>query len=372
MSIEAVPFIDLENQYRELKADIDAAITRVLQRRDFILGKDVADFEKAFAEYAGVPYAVGLNSGTDALFLSLLAAGIGPGDEVIVPAFTFIATAFVVTYTGARPVFVDIDPDTYNMDAGLFERAVTPKTKAVIPVHLFGQCADMDPILRVASKHGIAVIEDACQAHGARYKGKHCGSFGTAGCFSFYPTKNLGGMGDGGMVVTSDKKMYESLRKLRDCGRKTRYEHDAIGYNSRLDTLQAAVLSVKLRRLDIWNARRNECAALYGKLLGGVPGVQLPKTEAFSSHVWHVFAVQLPCRDRVADALRAGNIGVMINYPVPLHLQEAYAKLGHKPGDMPAAERVCGRVLSLPMHPFLTDEQMERVAGTVKKAVADE
>lgn len=370
-----VPFIDLQKQCRPLKKEINKAIADVLKKQNFILGEEVHEFEKNFAEYNKVKYAVGLNSGTDALFLSLIALGIGPGDEVIVPAFTFIATAFVVSYTGAVPVFVDVDERTFAIDCAQIAKAVTKKTKAIIPVHLFGQCADMDKIRDIAKKHSLYVIEDACQSHGAEFlSGRDhnafkSGSMGDTGAFSFYPTKNLGGFGDGGMITTNSGEIHEKLLKLRDCGRKSKYEHSMVGYNSRLDTLQAAVLNIKLKYLDAWNEKRRKNAGIYSELLKDIPGVIIPECASFSTHVFHVFAVRLPNRDKVVEYLRSKGIGVLVNYPLPLHLQDAYRHLGYREGMIPTAEKISKDIISLPMHPSLEKGQIEYVVTQLKNAL---
>ncbi|HOW43011.1 MAG TPA: DegT/DnrJ/EryC1/StrS family aminotransferase [Candidatus Omnitrophota bacterium] len=370
-----VPFVDIRGQHKALRGAVERAVKDVFTRGDFILGKDVHLFEQEFAAYCGSRFALGVNSGTDALFLSLIAMGIGPGDEVIVPAFTFVATAFVVSATGARPVFADIDEKTYTIDVERIEQVITRRTRAVIPVHLFGQCADMQPLMRICRKHGLKIIEDACQAHGAEYlclsgKGRprKAGSIGDTGAFSFYPTKNLGGAGDGGMIVTDSKKLFDKLYRLRDCGRKTKYEHVVLGYNSRLDTLQAAILRQKLKLLDQWNRRRIANAALYDRCLEqrGL-GALKPRRAEFSSHVFHIYAVRLPRRAAALALFKEKQIGCMVNYPIPLHLQKAYAGLGYRAGAFPVSERVCTGIVSLPMHPFLTPEQISFVADTLKE-----
>jgi len=368
-----VPFLDLAGQNKKIGKEIENAVKGVLKRSNFILGEDVKLFEDEFAAYCGAKFAVGLNSGTDALFLSLAAMGIGPGDEVIVPAFTFIATANAVSYTGAKPVFADIDEKTYNIDPEKLEKAVTKRTRAVIPVHLFGQSADMGPVMRIARKRGLKVIEDACQAHGSVYKPlkKRVGAIGDAGCFSFYPTKNLGGLGDGGMVVTSDPKLYEKLTLLRDCGRRKRYEHVVIGYNSRLDTLQAAGLRVKFKYLDRWNKMRRYNAGLYDKFLEGAAGVVRPFTADYAGHVYHIYAVRVKSRDKAVECLRSAGVGAAINYPIPLHLQGAYRKSGYRKGDFPVAEKVCGEIISLPMDPLLSKSQIKYVVDVLKKSIRE-
>jgi dTDP-4-amino-4,6-dideoxygalactose transaminase len=366
-----IPFLDLHAKYKRVHAGVDRAIQDVVARQDFILGRDVALFEQEFAMYCGSRYCIGVNSGTDALFLSLKALGIGPGDEVIVPVFTFIATAFVVTCTGARPVFVDIDEKTFNIDVAKIERVVTKRTRAVIPVHLFGQCADMRALRALCRRRGLAVVEDACQAHGALYRGAAAGTMGAAGCFSFYPTKNLGGWGDGGAIVTDNERLYAKLRMMRDCGRKSKYEHHILGYNSRLDTLQAAVLRVKLRHLNAWNEKRALSARLYSGMFSRIPGVTIPCETPESRHVYHIYAIQVDRREAVVKALSGSHIGCMVNYPIPLHLQVVYKDLGYARGDFPVAERLSRRIISLPMHPFLTKRGIAYVVKTVQNALKE-
>ena len=364
-----VQFLDLRAQHKELERQIKQAIDKSMRKSEFILGEEVRLFEKEFAKYCGVKFAVGVNSGTDALFLSLLSQGVGKGDEVIVPVFTFIATALAVSYTDARPVFVDIDEETYNIDVNKIRKAITKKTKAIIPVHLYGQPADMEAILEVAKEYKLKVIEDAAQAHGAEYRGKKVGSFGITGCFSFYPTKNLGALGDAGMVVTNNKKTYKNLLILRNCGRKTHYEHIIKGYNSRLDSIQAAILRIKLSRLDKWNQLRRKNAHLYSSLLKGVDGVITPYEDKNGFHVYHLYAVRVKNRDRVIKILNEQGIKVLIHYPMPLHLQPAYKDLGYKRGDFPVGEKVAREIISLPMHPHLKETQIKYIADTIMKIV---
>jgi dTDP-4-amino-4,6-dideoxygalactose transaminase len=366
-----VPFLDLKGQYKEIKKEIESSLRKTMQRADFILGKDEVIFEKEFARYCDRKFAVGLNSGTDALFLGLLSLGIGPSDEVILPAYTYIATALAVTFTGARPVFVDIEEGTYNIAADKISAAVTKKTRAIIPVHLYGQAADMGSILGIAKKHNLKIIEDAAQAHGAKYKMLHgkwhpAGSLGDIGCFSFYPTKNLGGCGDGGMVVTDNESIYKRLLRLRDYGRKSRYEHVSVGYNSRLDTLQAAILRVKLRHLERWNILRRRNAQIYTRELKSIEGIITPCQSGYARHVYHVYAVRVRGRDRVVKDLVKKGIGVLIHYPIPLHLQKVYKGLGYKRGDFPVAERVAQEIISLPMYPRLKEAQIKYVAGALR------
>ncbi len=376
-----VPFLNLAKLHKKIEKEIGQAVKKVMRGANFILGEEVNLFEQEFAKYCGAKFGVGLNSGTDALFLSLLALGIGPGDEVIVPAFTFIATANAVSYTGAKPVFTDIDGTTYNIDPQKIEKVITKKTKAIIPVHIFGLCSDMEPIMRLARQHGLKVIEDACQAHGAVYKSTRAqgaraqefkaGSIGDAGSFSFYPTKNLGGFGDGGMVVTNDQKLAEKLLLLRDCGRKSKYEHVVLGYNSRLDTFQAAGLRVKLKYLDQWNKMRAYNAKIYDNFLENAQNVIRPVGADYSSHVYHIYAVRVKKRDKVVEQLKAAGVGVLVNYPIPLHLQQAYHGLGYVKGEIPVAENVCREIISLPMHPLLNKTEIKYVVKVLKKAAED-
>ncbi|HEX8284155.1 MAG TPA: DegT/DnrJ/EryC1/StrS family aminotransferase [Pyrinomonadaceae bacterium] len=360
-----VPFVDLQAQYRSIKAEVDAAIQRVLDTSAFVLGREVEAFERAFAEYVGARECVGVSNGTDALHLALLACGVGAGDEVVVPANTFFATPEAVSAAGATPVFVDCDPVTYNIDASKIEAAVTERTRAVIPVHLYGQPADLDAVEAVAKRHDLIVIEDAAQAHGARYKGKRVGALARAGCFSFYPGKNLGAYGEGGAVVTNDAEVARRLRLLRDHGSAVKYRHEIVGYNSRLEGIQAAVLSVKLKYLDEWNALRRQHAARYREMLGPLEdagALTLPREAPYAEHVYHLFVVQTSARDSMQKFLSSASVQTSVHYPVPAHLQPAYAALGHREGDFPEAERQARRVLSLPMFAELTERQMRYVA----------
>ncbi|MCS7337951.1 MAG: DegT/DnrJ/EryC1/StrS family aminotransferase [Verrucomicrobiae bacterium] len=365
-----VPFLDLKAHHEPLRAEINAAIAEVIDSCAFAGGPFVARFEEEFARYCGARFAVGVGSGTDALWLTLLALGVGQGDEVITVPNTFMATAEAISYTGALPVFVDVDEETYTMDAELLEQAITPRTKAIIPVHLFGQCADMDRIQEIAGRHGVPVVEDACQAHGATYKGQKAGTMGVAGCFSFYPGKNLGAFGEAGAVVTNDPDLAETIRMLRDHGQARKYVHSKIGWNARMDGIQAAVLRVKLARLDEVNARRRAHAALYRALLADCEDVILPIEAPWNMHVYHVYAVRVKDRDGVMEALAQRGVGCGIHYPIPIHLQEAYNRLGHKPGSFPVAERCARELLSLPMYPELTCEQIRYVCAELKKVVA--
>jgi len=365
-----VPFSDLQLQHRETLGLFKAAIDRVIRRGDFILGEDVRLFEKEFASLCGCGHAAGVNSGTDALFLACKGWGIGPGDEVIVPGFTYIATALAVSYTGATPVFVDIDEKTYNIDPRLVEKAVTKRTRAIIPVHLYGQPADMGALMALAKKRGLKVIEDAAQAHGARLRvageWKTAGAIGDCACFSFYPSKNLGGLGDGGMITTNDESFHKRILMLRDYGRVSKYEHAIIGYNARLDTMQAALLRIKLKRLPRWNAARRSAAARYNALLARVDGAVIPWVSPAVEHVYHCYAVRLPDRDAVYRRLNDRGVTAIIHYPIPVHLQKAYASLGYRRGDLPVSEKVSSEILSLPMFPHITAKQIEYVVNVLK------
>ena len=360
-----VPFVDLRAQYQSLAAEVQQAILAVLQRGDFVLGREVSLFEKEFAAYCEAEYAVGVDSGTSALELALRAFHIGPGDEVITAANTFIATAFAVSYTGATPVLVDVDPQTYTIDVSLLESAITDRTRAIIPIHLYGHPADMDPILEIAAKHGLVVIEDACQAHGARYKGRRVGSLGHAAAFSFYPAKNLGAYGDGGMVVTNDERVAESLRVLRNYGQREKYHHLVQGFNHRLDTLQAAVLLVKLKRLDVWNAARRHHAQLYRELLAYSP-VVLPAEAGYAQAVYHLYVIRAKDRDGLRAYLQDRGVATGIHYPIPIHLQPSYRDLGYEKGSFPVTERYAKQILSLPMYAELTPASIGYVAKAIR------
>ncbi len=366
-----IPFVDLKAQYRALKPDIDRAVQHVLENAQFILGPAVSAFEKDFAAFCGTTEAIGVNSGTSALHLSLLAAGIGPGDEVITVPFTFVATVAAIEYAGAKPVFVDIEPHYWTMDPALIEAAITPRTRAIMPVHLYGQPADMDPILAIARKHGLVVIEDACQAHGSEYKGRRCGSMGQLACFSFYPGKNLGAYGEGGAVVTSDRVLAEKIRLLRAWGEETRYEHKYRGFNYRMDGVQGAILGVKLKHLDAWTDARRDRAAQYAHHLADTPAV-LPRERPGSRHVYHVYVVRLSDRDVWRQRLTDAGVQTGVHYPIPVHLQPAYRDLGYSAGDFPVAERSASEVLSLPIYPELTREQIDTIASLFRAGVAAE
>jgi dTDP-4-amino-4,6-dideoxygalactose transaminase len=360
-----IPFVDLQAQYRALKPDIDAAVLGVLDKAQFILGPAVASFEQAFAAYCRTGEAVGVNSGTSALHLALLAAGVGRGDEVITVPYTFVATVAAIEYAGATPVLVDVEPDYWTMDPAKFEAAITPRTKAVIPVHLYGQPADMDPILEIARRKGIAVIEDACQAHGSEYKGRRCGSMGDFGCFSFYPGKNLGAYGEGGAVVTNRPEMAKQLRLLRAWGEEVRYEHKFRAFNYRMDGVQGAVLGVKLRHLEAWTEARRAHAAEYGRQLAGTPAAA-PVERPGTRHVYHLYVVRLEDRDGWRARLADAGVQTGVHYPIPVHLQPAYRDLGYTAGDFPVSESVAGEVLSLPIFPELTPAQIAEVAGLLR------
>ena len=357
-----VPFVDLRALHAPLKAELTAAFARVLDNNSFVLGPEVQRFEQAFAQYVGAEHAVALNSGTAALHLALLALGIGPGDEVITVANTFIATAEAISAVGARPVFVDVHPRYYTMEASAVAKAITRKTRAIIPVHLYGQTADMDPILELAAKHGVAVIEDACQAHGAEYKGRKAGSMGLMGCFSFYPGKNLGALGEGGALVCNDAHLTQQVRMLRDHGSLKKYEHAFPGFNFRLEGLQGAFLAAKLPHLDGQNDGRRAAAEHYERLLAGSE-VVTPSIMPGAKHVFHLYVVQVAQREALKQFLGERGIESGLHYPVPLHLQEAYAALGYKLGDFPVSEALAGRILSLPMFPTITREQVAYVCS---------
>jgi dTDP-4-amino-4,6-dideoxygalactose transaminase len=364
-----IPFVDFSQQYLTIKDEIDSGLKSVFEKGNFILGQEEKDFASDFAKYCDVTYAVGVNSGTDALYLALSALGIKQGDEVIIPSFTFIASALCVSYTGATPVFADIEDKTYNIDPNKLKEYITDKTKAILLVHIYGQPANMEAINAIAKGHNIAVLEDACQAHGATYKGKKTGSLSKMGCFSFYPTKSLGAFGDGGMIVMDSKEEYDKVRMLGNYGRKGRYEHKIKGYNSRLDTVQAVVLSAKLKYLDEWNKMRNDHANYYCELLRDVKEIKLPEKEEDRTHVYQTFAIRIKERDKVSDEMKKKGVGVLIHYPIPLHLQEAYAELGYKRGDLPVSEGLADEELSLPMFPHMNNEQIEYVCESLKTSV---
>lgn len=361
-----IPFVDLQSQYQSLKDQINPAVEAVMSKCNFVLGQQVADFEAAFAEYCGVKHCIGVASGTDALHLALVALGIGEGDEVITQANTFVATTLAISYTGATPVLVDCLPGTYNLDPAQIEAKITPKTKAIMPVHLYGQLADMDAIQALAKKHGIDVVEDACQAHGAQHGGQRAGSFGKVAGFSFYPGKNLGAYGDGGGITTNDDALAEKLRQLRNLGSPKKYYHEMLGFNSRLDTMQAAVLGVKLPHLDDWSAKRAWAASKYNEKLQGIGDVICPDLGEAGSHVFHLYVIRSKQRDALLAHLQEKGVGAGIHYPVPIHRLGLYKDMGWNPADYPNAELFAGEILSLPMFPELSEEQIDQVAAAVK------
>ena len=363
-----IPLVDLKAQYASIKPEIDAAVKRVLDDTDFISGSAVSEFEKSFAAYCGTLSAVGLANGTDALQLSLLALGVGQGDEVITAVNTFIATSEAISATGARTVFVDNDPQTYTIDVRKIEEKITPRTKAIIPIHLYGQPAAMDVINEIAAHHNLAVVEDAAQAHGASFKGKNVGTLGRLACFSFYPGKNLGAYGDAGAIATNDEALANKVRMLSNHGRLKKYEHEIEGYNSRLDTLQAAVLSVKLRHLRAWTEKRQQNASTYSQLLARAITIVTPVIHPGATHVFHLYVVRVQQREKVQQALKEAGIATGIHYPIPLHLQPAYKHLGLPTGSYPVAERFASEILSLPMYPELTNDQIAFICDTLIKA----
>lgn len=361
-----IPFLDLKAQYRTIEDEIKPAVHKVLESTQYVLGSEVKAFEEEFADYVGANHGVACNTGTSALHLALMAAGVGSGDEVITVPFTFIATAAAIHYTGATPVFVDVDPVSFTMDPTKLEGAITPKTKAIIPVHLYGQAADMDPIMAIARRHNLIVIEDAAQAHGARYNDRPVGSIGDFACFSFYPGKNLGAYGEGGLTVTQNDDFAHSMRILRDWGQEEKYHHKVMGYNYRMDGIQGAILRVKLRHLEAWTEGRRAHAAVYNERLGQA-GINIPAELPGRRHVYHVYAIRTPVRTQLQAALKEKEIHSGIHYPIPVHLQEAFAYLGHKRGDFPCSELVADEVLSLPMYA----EMSSAAAETVCKAVTE-
>ncbi len=364
-----IPLVDLKAQYRSIKSEIDAAVLNALESASFVLGPDVAAFEESFASYCGVKHAIAVNSGTSALHLALLAAGIGEDDEVITVSMTFVATVSAILYVGARPVFVDVDPVTWTMDPTRIEAAITPRTKAILPVHLHGLCADMTPILDIAKRHRLVVIEDAAQAHGAEYRDQRAGSFGQLGCFSFYPGKNLGAYGEGGAVVTNDPALADRVRMLRNWGEDRKYHHVLRGYNYRMDGIQGAVLRVKMRHIDAWTEARRAASSRYDAFLSGID-VRCPSPAAGHRHAYHVYAVRVARRDTVAAHLREAGIATGIHYPVPVHLQPAYSSLGHGPGSLPVSEQLAAEFLSLPMFPELTAQQVTLTVNALRQALA--
>jgi len=366
-----VPFVDISRQHETLEPQIQEAISQVFSKSAFVAGAFAEAFEEAFAQYCGVRHAVGVGSGTDALWLALRALGVGEGAEVITVPNSFIATAEAISLCGAQPVFVDVDPVDQLMDVERLEAAITPRAKAIVPVHLFGQTADMDPIMEVAQRYGLWVVEDSCQAHGALYKGRRAGSIGHAGCFSFYPSKNLGACGEGGAVVTNDPQIATKVRVLRDHGQSRKYTHAVIGWNARLDGLQGAILSVKLPHLEAWNEARRRHAKAYKEGLEELEGegLLLPKERESNRHVYHLYPIRVKERDRIMEGLGARGVSCGIHYPVPIHLQEAYRSLGYAPGSFPVAEQCARELLSLPMFPELREEEVAWVIRQVRSLV---
>ena len=366
-----IPFLDLKAQYRQLKLEIDIAISRAIESAQFVMGPEVQAFEERFASYCNVRHCVAVNSGTSALHLALLAAGVGRGDEVITVSMTFIATTAAILYSGAKPVFVDVDPVTWTMNPGLIEAAITSRTRAIVPVHLHGLMAEMDEIMEIARRHNLTVIEDAAQAHGAEYKGRRAGSIGDLGCFSFYPGKNLGAYGEGGAVVSNCAEFARHISLLRDWGQESKYNHVVQGYNYRMDGIQGAVLDVKMNHIEAWTEARRSVASYYDQLLEK-HRCRRPVPPAHSRHVYHVYAVGLAQRDAAQKALQAAGIGFGIHYPVPVHLQKAYADLGYGIGDLPITELLADQLLSLPIYAELRQEQVGEVVKELEKAVLAE
>lgn len=367
-----IPLVDLKRQYRSLKLEIDAAIKKVTLEANFILGRELEDFENDFAKYCGAKYCVGVASGTDALLLSLRALGVGPGDEVITVANTFIATVLPIIYLGAKPVLVDCGPKTYQIDPKLVEKAITKRTKVIIPVHLYGIPAPVKEIISIARHCKLFVLEDACQAHGSSLNDKKCGSFGQISAFSFYPGKNLGASGDGGAVVTNNSRLNRILRMMRDVGQSVKYKHNIVGYNSRLDTLQAAILSVKLKRLEKWNNNRRKLAKLYDKLLGDLPVILPPSHNKRSLPNYHLYVIRTKKRDSLRAFLTERGISCGMHYPIPVHLQKSMKSLGYKKGDFPIAEQYAKEVLSLPMFPELTEKEVKYMCSLIRNFFSNE
>jgi len=361
-----VPFLDLKAHHEPMRAELESAIREVLDSSAFAGGPFVAKFEQDFAAFCGTSHAIGVGNGTDALWLTLLALGVGPGDEVITAPMTFMATAEAISFCGATPVFVDIDERTYTLDPEQLERAISPRTKAVMPVHLFGQVADMDHVLEIAGRHGLPVIEDACQAHGAESRGRKAGSLGIAGCFSFYPGKNLGGLGEAGAVVTNNTELQTRIQMLRDHGQAKKYHHALVGWNARMDGIQGAALRVKLKYLNKGNESRRAHARAYSQNLAEIAELVLPNEAEYARHVYHLYVVRLQNRDRILQEMAQRGIACGIHYPIPVHLQEAYRFLGHKKGSFPVAERCADEFLSLPLYPELTAEQIGIVARELR------
>jgi dTDP-4-amino-4,6-dideoxygalactose transaminase len=362
---DKIPYLDLPAQFRPIRKEIDAVIARTIDNTSFCLGPDVAQFEKDFAKYCDAAHCVGFNSGTSALHVALMLLNVGRDDEVITTPMTFVATSWAISYVGAKPVYVDIEDATFNLDPKLIEKAIAPRTKAVMPVHLYGQPFDIDPILAICRKHKLPLVEDAAQAHGAKYNGKIIGTFGEISCFSFYPGKNLGACGEGGALVTNNAAFAARARSLREHGSSVRYYHDEVGFNYRMEGIQGAVLAVKLKHLDKWTQERRRVAKRYTELLAGTP-LQLPKQASWGESVWHLYVVRHSKRDDLKKHLEANGVGCALHYPLPLHLQKCYASLGHKAGDFPVAEKAARECLSLPIYAELTEAQIQRVVAVIK------
>lgn len=366
-----IPLLDLKAQYASIKSEIDAAVLGVLASGQYTLGDEVASFEREFADYCGVRHAIAVNTGTSALHLSLLAAGIGPDDEVITVPFTFVATASAICYTGARPVFVDVEPQTLTIDPAQIEAKITSRTKAIVPVHLYGQMADMDALNAIADRYGVAIIEDACQAHGAEYKGRRAGSIGLSGCFSFYPGKNLGACGEAGMAVTNNDDQANAMRMLRDWGQSQRYHHTLKGFNYRMDAIQGAILRVKLRHIEDWTESRRAHAHCYTRRLEAMADVRTPVETIGRRHVYHVYAVRSRGRDRLRQALAEQGVQSGLHYPIPIHLQQAHSDLGYEEGDFPISEAAAREVLSLPIYPEMSASQLDAVIEAMENAYVE-
>jgi len=362
---EPIPYLDLRAQIQPLRAELDAAVARTIDHCSFCLGPDVAQFEKDFAKFCGAEHCVAFNSGTSALHIAMLLLGVGPGDEVVTTPYTFVATSWAISYVGAKPVFVDVDDTTFNLDPKLMEKAITPRTKAVMPVHLYGQPFDVDAVREICRRHKLPLVEDSAQAHGAKWQGRVIGTFGEISCFSFYPGKNLGAFGEGGALVTNNVEFAKRARSLREHGSTVRYYHDEVGFNYRMEGFQGAVLGIKLKHLEKWTRERQRVARRYTELLADTP-LQLPREAAGAESVWHLYVVRHPRRDELKKFLEENQVGCALHYPLPLHLQKCYASLGYKAGDFPVAEKAARECLSLPIFPELTDAQIQRVADVVK------
>ncbi len=363
--METVPYLDLKAQMRPIRAELDAAIARTLDNCSFCLGPDVAQFEKDFARLIGSKHCIAMNSGTSALHIAMLLLNIKPGDEIITTPFTFVATSWAISYVGAKPVYVDIDDATMNLDPKLVEKAITPRTKAIMPVHLYGHPADLDPLLEIAKKHNLPLVEDTAQAHCAKYKGRTVGTLGTMSCYSFYPGKNLGAAGEGGALLVNDDAMAARARALREHGSTVRYYHDEVGFNYRMEGIQGAVLGVKVKHILAWTAARRRVAHRYHELLAGTP-LQLPREASWAESAYHLYVVRHPKRDELKKHLDENGVGCALHYPLPLHLQKCYASLGYKAGDFPVSEKSANQCLSLPIYPEMTDAQIQRVAEVIK------